>query len=96
MAPRGHRTDEHTGIGGVILHAHTVAEDRATGEWRRRINGQHGNFQTLAAQMADRRAGQRALARAWRAGDPHQVAIATQGMGQPGDLLGLVAAAFDQ
>ena len=32
MTTRGHRANEHTGIGGVILHTHTIAQDGAAGK----------------------------------------------------------------
>ena len=50
-----HRTDEHPGVGGVVLHAHPVAQDRAAGERRRRVDGQHGHLDVLAAQVSDER-----------------------------------------
>ena len=35
VAARGHRADEHPVVGGVVLHAHPVAEDRPARERRR-------------------------------------------------------------
>ena len=39
----------------MLLHAHAVAEDRAAGERRRRIDGEHGDLLAERAQMADDR-----------------------------------------
>ena len=39
MAARRHAADEDAGVGGVRLHAHAVAEDRAAGERTGRIDG---------------------------------------------------------
>ena len=41
LAARGHRTDEHAGIGGVGAHAHAVAEDGPAGPWARRVDREH-------------------------------------------------------
>ena len=49
MASGGHRSDEHSGIGGVILHPHAVAENGTTGERRRRIDGEHRDLEVLGA-----------------------------------------------
>ena len=38
-AARGHRADEHAGIERDGLHANAIAEQRAAGERRRRIDG---------------------------------------------------------
>ena len=43
VAAGGHRADEHAVVGGVVGHAHPVAEDGAAGERRRRVDGEHGD-----------------------------------------------------
>ena len=39
VAPRGHRADEDVGVLGVGLHPDAVAEQRAAGDRRRRVDG---------------------------------------------------------
>ena len=39
----GHRPDEHAVVGGVVLHPHPVAEQRAAGERRGRVDRQHAD-----------------------------------------------------
>ena len=55
VAARGHRADEHAGVGGVVLHAHAVAEQRAAGERRRRVDGQHADPLARARAARDER-----------------------------------------
>ena len=43
VAARGHRADEHAVVGGVVGHAHPIAEDGSAGEGRRRVDGEHGD-----------------------------------------------------
>jgi hypothetical protein len=38
MTARCHAADEHTGVGGVVLHPNPVAKNCAAREWRRRID----------------------------------------------------------
>ena len=38
-----HRTDEHARVGGVLLHAHPIAENRAARERARRVDGEHAD-----------------------------------------------------
>jgi hypothetical protein len=45
VSARGHRANEHAGIGGVILHAHAIAQNRSTRERRRRIDRKNGNLE---------------------------------------------------
>ena len=51
VATRRHRTDEHARVGGVVLHPHPVAEDRAAGERRRRVDREHRRLEIEAAQV---------------------------------------------
>ena len=46
---RGHRADEHAGVGRVVLHAHPVAEQGAAGERRRRVDREHADPLTARA-----------------------------------------------
>ena len=41
VAAGGHRADEHAVVGGVLAHPDPVAEQRAAGERRRRVDRQH-------------------------------------------------------
>ena len=43
VPPGGHRADEHVVVERVVAHADPVAEDRPTGERRRRVDGQHAD-----------------------------------------------------
>jgi len=69
-----HRPDEHPVVGGVLLHPHPVAEQRAAGERGRRVDGEHRDPAALAllinarAERAHQRAGDGGLPRARRAG----------------------------
>ena len=47
VAAGGHRADEHAGVGGVVLHAHAVAEDRPARERRRRVDREHRDLVAL-------------------------------------------------
>ena len=80
----------------MILHAHAIAENRATGERRRRIDRQHCNLVSLGAEQADHRAGQGALAGTGRAGETDEVPAPAVRMGEPGDLATLFAPTLDQ
>ena len=72
VPPRGHRTDEHPGVGGVVLHPHPVAEDRPARERRRRVDGEHGDGTAAGPELGDDRTRERALAcaRVRRSGPP--------------------------
>ena len=96
VAAGGHRADEHAAVGGVVLHAHPVAEDRPARERRRRVDREHGDLVARRAHVADDRAGERALARARRAGEADRVGVAGMRRGEPADLAGVGAAALDQ
>ena len=65
----GHRADEDAVVGGVVLHADAVAEQRPAGERRARVDGQHADAHPAAAVGADEHAGRGALADAGRAGE---------------------------
>ena len=43
MATGRHGANKDSLIGGVLLHPHTVAEDRSTGEGARRVDGQNSD-----------------------------------------------------
>ena len=68
-AARRHRADEHARIERDALHADAVAEQRAAGERRRRIDRDDADRQALRAILASDQRGDRALARARRTGD---------------------------
>ena len=77
MAAGGHRADEDALVGGVLLHADAVAEQRAAGERRRRVDGEHARPAAPApAWRDDERGGRRRLADARRAGDADDAAPA--------------------
>ena len=86
------------GVGGVVLHPHPVAEDRAAGERRRRVDGQHGHLDVLEPRRWPiERARQRRLAGAGRAGEPDRVGRRRRsGYASRPTVAGLVAAALDQ
>ena len=48
VAAGGHRADVDAGVGGVVLHAHAVAEDRAAAERAGRVDGEHADLDVLA------------------------------------------------
>ena len=50
VAAGGHRADEHALVGGVLAHPDPVAEQRAAGERRRRVDGEHADPAALRAQ----------------------------------------------
>ncbi len=89
---RRHGTDEDRRIEGVTAHPHTVAEDGAAAERRRRVDRQHADlrhalcvwFGPSAARGADEAVGERRLARARRAGQAERVGRRrTVGQGAP-------------
>src|SRR5207245_10692730 len=69
VAARRHRSDEHTFVGGVVLHADAVAEDRAAAERAARVDGEHADLETVAAKETDELVRERRLARPGRARD---------------------------
>ena len=73
LAARGHAADEDASVPGVRLHPHAVAENRAAGERARRIDRNHPDRPAFLTGMADELIDERALARARRSGDPHEV-----------------------
>ena len=75
MPAAGHRPDEHAAVGGVILHPDPVAEQRAAGERRGRVDGEHPDPQTERAVGAHERAGHRRLPDARRAGQPDDAGV---------------------
>ena len=68
-AARGERPDEHAFVFRVPQHADAVAQNRAAGERAGRVNGQNADGFFVFAEFADERVGQRAFARAGRAGN---------------------------
>ena len=68
-AARRHRPDEHAGIERDGFHANAVAEQRAAGERRRRIDGDDADRQARRRDSAREPRRERALPRARRAGD---------------------------
>src|SRR6185436_8027342 len=68
-ATRGHRADEDPGVERQVAHAYAIAEDRAAGERRGRIDGEDSDG--TAARPRDQRERPRegALAAAGGAGD---------------------------
>ena len=82
VAAGRHRADEHAGVGGVVLHAHAVAEDRAARERGRRVDGEHGDRRSPRARSErDELARERRLPRAGRAGEPDGVGVRRRGDG---------------
>ena len=96
VAAGGHRADEHAGVGGVVLHADPVAEDRPAGERRRGVDSEHGDLLAEGPQVAHERRRERALAGARRAGHTERVGLPGQRRRQPADLAGVLAAALDE
>ena len=63
-------------VGGVILHAHPVAEQRAAGERRGRVDGEHADALARRARSAlDQRRRRRRLADAGRAGQADDLRV---------------------
>ena len=60
----GHRPDEDAGVGGVLLHAHAIAQQRAAGVRRGRVDRQHRHGAGRASAAAPHQSGrERGLAR---------------------------------
>ena len=76
VTARGHRADVDAGVGRVVLHPHPVAEQRAAGERRRRVDREHADPLAGLAQRGDQRGGRRRLADAGRAGDADDLGVA--------------------
>src|SRR5664279_3441768 len=76
MAARRHRPDEHAGIRVKVLHADSVAENRAARERRRRVHGDDADLSPEDARLARERGGQRGLARSRRAGQARHTGAA--------------------
>ena len=72
----GHRADEDAGVEEVLGQADAVAEQRAVGERRRRVDREHGDLAVLRAAQLGQRADERRLARAGRAGEPDDRRVA--------------------
>jgi hypothetical protein len=59
---RGHAADEHAAVAGVTLHAHAIAQHRAAGKRRRRIDGDDRDRFAGAAKVLDQAIDDRRLA----------------------------------
>ena len=70
VAARGHRADEDPRVRGVILHPDAVAEQRPSGERRRRIDREHPDAEVARPVLVHERRGRRRLAHARRPGEP--------------------------
>ena len=70
VAAAGHRADEDPVVGGVVLHAHPVAEQRPAGERRARVDREHADPHPATAVRRHQRAGRGRLADARRPGQP--------------------------
>ena len=72
----GHRADVDAAVGRVVLHPHPVAEQRAAGERRRRVDREHADPLARRAQPPHQRGGRGRLAdaRASRSADDLGVA----------------------
>ena len=73
---RRHRADEHAVVVGVGLHPDAVAEERAAGDRRRRVDGHDRDRAPGLAHSRDQRGHERRLAGAGRPGDPDEVGAA--------------------
>jgi hypothetical protein len=80
---RCHRPDEDVGIRGIGLHPDSVAEDRAACYGAGRIDGHDRHRPAGAPELGDQRRHERALARAWRAGDPDQLGASRERVQPP-------------
>ena len=78
VSPGGHRPDEDVAVGGVILHADAVTEQRPAGEGGRGVDGQHPHARALVAVRPDERAGDRRLPGAGRARQADHARVARQ------------------
>ena len=73
VAARGHRADVDLGVERVVLHPDPVAEQRAAGERRRRVDGEHADPLAARAEGADEGVRRRRLAHARAAGEADDV-----------------------
>ena len=78
VAARRHRADEHAVVARVRLHPDPVAEQRAAGDRRRRVDRHHRDRAPGLAQRGDQRRDERRLAGARRPGDADEVRAAGQ------------------
>ena len=94
----GHRADEHARVGGVVLHADAVTEDRAAAERAGRVDREHADLVAVGARCEPTSAiGERRLPRARRAGDADRVrAAGAPGRARPTASRRGVAARLDQ
>ena len=92
---RGHRADEHVAVGRVGLHPDPVAEQRAAGDRRRRIDGHDRHGPTGGADLRDERRDERGLAGARRSGDPDEVRRPASGYSRRSAASASVGAVLD-
>jgi hypothetical protein len=82
----GARADEHGFVARIRLDADAIAQQRASGPPRTRIDGEHGDRPASAAPFGDQAAQQRGLADAGRPGHPDHVSGRLGAEGGRGDL----------
>ena len=66
---RRHGADKHARVGMMLLHADTVAQNRAAGDRAGRIDRNYAHCLAFGAQQRNHAIAQCALARARRSGD---------------------------
>lgn len=79
MAARGHGTDVDTRVRGMVRHPDPVPEERAAGERRRRVDGEHGDPLALPPVGGDERRRRRRLADTGGSGQPDDAGVPRQG-----------------
>ena len=96
VSTRCHRADVHLVVVRVILHSHSVAENRATRVRRRRIDGQHADPCAPFAQLPDQRRRERALTGTRRTGDSHHICLTYVRTCESGHRPRIVTTTLDQ
>ena len=91
----GHRADEDSGVGVVLLHADAIAQNGAAGGATARVHGEDGDGLSLLAQFQREGVHQRALSRSRRAGDTYDASMAASCLQLPQCLQSLVIAILD-
>ncbi|MEN9801199.1 MAG: hypothetical protein RLZ37_324, partial [Actinomycetota bacterium] len=95
MSSRGHRPDEDSAIGCVILHSNTVAENRPARERRRRIDRKDCDFEIHSTQVTDHSRRERALARPRSPRQADRVTGSASGIRKSADCTSFISAALD-
>ena len=85
LAPRRHTPHKYTGVAGMRLHPHPVAEQRATAERAGRIHRQHTHGATTRTQHGDDPVDQGTLPDTRWAGHPYQIRLAASVVNPPDD-----------